>query len=78
MVKALEFFYTVVVYGVGGLLALLFLWVMFSMMVNFWKIYVYGPKLKKFAIQKKCKHSSCCFEPDSELWICNDCGKNFI
>jgi hypothetical protein len=44
MIKSLEFLFSVVVIGVSFSLIVMFLWFVFALIVNFWKIYVRGPK----------------------------------
>ena len=78
MVKCLEMCFSAVVIGVSFSLIVIFLWFFFGLVICFWKIYVRDPSRKEKQKKKECKHSSCCYEPTSELWVCNDCDKNFI
>lgn len=50
MIKALEFFYTVVIIGVSFALIVIFAWFVIGMMVNFWKIYVRDSLVKKVVV----------------------------
>jgi len=73
MIESLEFLFSVVVIGFSVGLIGVFLWVFAVMVVNFWQIYC-----KKKPVGKSCKHISCKYSGDDDLWICNDCGQNFI
>lgn len=47
MIKAVEFFLTVVITGMSFALIVIFAWFVIGMMVNFWKIYVRDAKRKE-------------------------------
>jgi hypothetical protein len=76
MIESFEFLLTVVVIGVSVCSILMVLWFVIAMLINFWKIYVRGPKVK--IDSKECSHPSSSYtdnHPD-HVWTCNDCGKS--